>query len=68
MAKEGLTQTIVKVPTEDYRTFRRYHSGQGAWTQFVREALRLYNELCLDDPEEIMNEVVKTIKEEMKGD
>ena len=68
MAKEGLTQTIVKVPTEDYRTFRRYHSGQGAWTQFVRECLRLYNELCQDDPEEIMEEVIATVKEEMRDE
>ena len=66
MVKEGQTQTIVKIPTEDYREFQRLYPGQGSWTWFVRATLIKFLGLHADDPEELMEEAVKGTKEEMR--
>lgn len=65
---EGKTQTIVFVATEDYKEFRQIHPGQGAWSWFVRECLRRYNDLHSTNPEELLDLVVESVKEDIEDE
>lgn len=42
------------IDREDYERFQRRHPQHGAFTWFVREVLRAYNELNDTDPDELI--------------
>ena len=59
-----MTSRVVYVPTADYKTFKENYPALGSWSWFVRECLHRFNDLHLDNVDEILNETVSGIKEE----
>jgi len=53
MPPETVKRTIL-IDGEDYRRFRERHPSHGAFTWFIRTALKKYNELNDTDPEELV--------------
>ena len=62
-----MRKLTAKIPDEDYETFRANYPGYGDWTHFVRECLRLFNELhTAETHEDLIKTVVKEVKEDME--
>jgi hypothetical protein len=53
---------MVKIPTEDFEIFRKNYPYFGAWTWFVRECVRRFNDLHPNNTDEILDETVSGIK------
>ncbi len=56
-----LVKKTLLIPKEEADKFRRTHPQHGAFTWFVREALRRYNLINDVDPEELINLAVGEI-------
>lgn len=58
----SLVKKIVEVDAGDIRRFNQLHPQQGAWTWFVRTALKNYVQLFAIDPAEVVELAVREIK------
>lgn len=62
----GMRRLVAHVPKEDYEVFRSNYPAYGAWTWFVRESLRRFNELHTESPEDLIQTAVEGIREGME--
>ena len=62
----GMRRLVAHVPKEDYEAFRENYPAYGAWTCFVRDCLRLFNELHVDTHEDLIQTVVERVREDME--
>ena len=68
MTKKATIQTIINIPAEDYKSFRTLYPAYGTWTWFVRECLASFLDLHSEDPNDLIKEVVRDIKERREVD
>lgn len=61
MSPTDTVKRTVEIPRIEYERFRERHPGHGDFIWFLREALRLYNDLNEVKPEELIQTAVSEI-------
>lgn len=62
MPQNDMVTRTLALPREDLEAFQAHHPGHGAFSWFVREALKRYNELHTIDADDLIQAAVGEIR------